>query len=129
MPQHKVSLTYGDPSADGHGISETCYYLSSHSASQILSAVASIERQHSFSFDDFCCDYQDPHLTDEQCDLLLSIGILPGTYCDHDSDNYVEDFTGLYLAIARLALPDLVATSTCLDFDNIDIGGYGMCSC
>lgn len=128
MPQHKISLTYGDPSADGHGISETDYYLSSHSARQIVAAVSSIERHHSFSFDDFCCEYGDTHLTEDQYDLLLSIGILPGAYCDHDYDNYVEDFTGLYLAIARLALPDLVVTPTNLDYDNIDIGGYGMCS-
>ena len=128
MPQHKISLTYGDPSADGHGISVTNYYICSYPTSRIAAAVASIEQQHSFSFDDFCCGYEECYLTDEQCDLLLSVGILPGTYCDQDSDNYVEDFTGLYLAIARLALPDLVATPTCLDYDDIYIGGYGMCS-
>lgn len=129
MLQHKISLTYGDPSADGHGISETDYYICNYPASKIAAAVDTIGKQHSFSFDDFCCEYQECCLTEGQYILLQSLGIPMNHYVQGDTGwMHVDDFTGLYLAIARLALPDLVVTLTCLDYDNLDIGGYGMCS-
>jgi hypothetical protein len=76
-----------------------------------------------------CCEYQECCLTEGQYILLQSLGIPMNHYVQGDTDwLYVDDFTGLYLAIAKLALHDLVATLTCLDYDNLDIGGYGMCS-
>jgi len=50
-------------------------------------------------------------------------------YIDADPDwPCVNDFTGLYLAIAHTQLPDLVTEVIKDDSDNIDIGGYGMFS-
>ena len=128
--QHKISLTYGDPAVDGHGMKDTVHFKSSHTASQISKAVKDVEELHKFSFKgSICSDYGECTLTKEQIALFETMDITVSDYIDADPDwPLVNDFTGLYLAIARTQLPDLVTEIIKDDSDNIDIGGYGMFS-
>ena len=125
---YKISLTYGDPSADGHGISETDYYTTNYSLKKIVEAVAKTEATLGFTFDrDVCCEYEDCSLTVAQAQAFTDVGINVSDYSEDDGE-YVCDFTGLYLAVAKVNLPDLEISFVEDNSDNLDIGGYGLCS-
>ena len=129
---YKISLTYGDPSADGHGMSRTSYFLSNYPASAIEQSVIDVGLTNGFDFSTFCQEYEDCTLPTDTIDTLQSAGVSNIVrYIDIEDGedyHYVEDFTGLYLAIASVGLPDLQVTPTHLDYDAIYIGGYGMLS-
>jgi len=128
--QHKIALTYGDPSADGHGISETDYYISSHTTGRIIDAVKQTERKLGFKWStDICADYQQCCLTQEEFTIFKDAGIAIDDYVDPDPEwRNVHDFSGLYLAVAKFSLPSLKTEFIEDDADVIDIDGYGMCS-
>lgn len=128
MLQYKISLTYGDPSCDGHGMYETDYYYSSHSGPAIEAAIIQSQKDHNWRWDTICRKYEDCFLTEDQNRLFMDLGINVGAYVCYDSDYYVHDFTGLYLAVAKTIIPDLTTEFTEDDSYGIDIGGYGMLS-
>jgi hypothetical protein len=130
MLPYKISLTYGDPSHNGHGMHDVDYYQSSHTTDQIRKAVKAAEKLHKFSFkEDICTSYEECTLTQEQAALFETMGITVSDYVEPDPDwRFVHDFTGLYLAIARTQLPDLVTEFIEDNPDNIYIGGYGVFS-
>jgi len=127
--QHKIALTYGDPYADGHGISETDYYMSSHTTSEIIDAVKQTERKLDFKWSSICADHAQCCLSQEELTMFKDAGISIDDYVDQDPEWLsVHDFSGLYLAVAELSLPDLETEFIKQDADVIDIDGYGMCS-
>ena len=133
MLKYKISLVYGDPSCDGHGMYETDYYYSSHSGPAIEAAILQSQKDHNWDWDCICQDYGQCSLTDDQYALFQKIGVDINSYVEHDDEeeyynNYVHDFTGLYLAVARTIIPDLTTEPIKDDSYGIDIGGYGMLS-
>ena len=119
-----IALTYGDPSCDGHGMSDTDYYESSHSTSQIHKAMLAAQKALNFNWDCVCQEYGDCSLSEEQYNLFKSV-IDVDSYVEDDG-GHVHDFTGLYLALAKTQLPDLVTKFMQITTDSRDIGGYGL---
>ena len=119
-----IALTYGDPSSDGHGMCDTDYYESSHSTTQIYKAMLKAQQTLNFDWDCICQDYGKCCLTEDQYELFKSI-IDIDSYTEGDN-HYVNNFTGLYLALVKTQLPDLVTRYMRITSDSLDIGGYGM---
>ena len=121
-----LRLTYGDPSADGHGMSATDIYLTNYPRSKVKTAVTATERLTGVRFDNLCCDYGESALTEEQVEALKPHLDVEAYIEDDDDYRYVHDFTGLYLAFAKVSLPDLTTDYQEPSGEEIDIGGYGM---
>lgn len=124
--KYKIGLQYGDPSHDGHGMYETDYYWSNYNIHEIQKAFDKIDNEHSINFDNtVCAEYGECTLSEDHKDLFTSIGLNIDKYIEEDG-RYVHDFTGLYLAIAKLGLPDLHTEFIKEDAETISIGGYGL---
>lgn len=124
-----IELIYGDPSSDGHGMSASDSYKSNYKTQDIEKAVAQIEKANNFTFtEDICAEYGECTIDKDRYNQFVSMGIDIGDYVEDYGDDtyYVHNFTGLYLAIAKLALPDLQTEFTKVTTDSLAIGGYGM---
>ena len=119
-----IALSYGDTSCDGHGMSDTDYYESSHTTTQIHKAMLKAQKALNFNWDCVCQEYGDCSLPEGYYDIFKSV-VDVDKYIEDDG-NYVHNFTGLYLALAKTQLPDLVTRYTPITTDSLDIGGYGL---
>lgn len=127
--KHTIHLTYGDPSGDGHGISETETYNSNYKATEIRTAYIKAKAETGFDFDLVASGYEECCLSLPQYNTLAEL-LNVDPYVEHDEDwIQIHDFTGLYLAFVKTQLPDLEVEFQPTNWvDHFDIGGYGMCS-
>ena len=124
-----IELIYGDPSCDGHGMSASDFYRSNYKTKNIAKAVATSEVKHNLFFDkDICAEYGESTINSDIYDQFFAMGIDIASYTEDwgDGEYHVHDFTGLYLAFAKLSLPDLQTEFMEITADSLDIGGYGM---
>lgn len=127
--QYTINLTYGDPSRDGHGISETDSYNSTHNAQALELAVLKTDAKLELDFDNFACEYDDPTVLEEDYSVLAEHIPNINDYIEDDEDRkYITDFTGLYLAYAKISLPELETEHKPREGEYMDIGGYGAVS-
>ena len=126
--KYTLALTYGDPSRDGHGMSETDYYKSNYSSSDVQKAMGKAEKAYNFRFNDVCSDYGKCTLTEEQYDIFANkMKIDLDHFGEEDEDEFrIYDFPGLYLAVIKTQLQDLQVKEKVITNEEIDIGGYGM---
>ena len=121
---YTIGLTYGDPSCDGHGMSETDYYKSNYKTKDIKKAVSKTSQDVGIDFEYICAEYGESYLNEDTYSKLATI--LPvDSYVEEEGYN-VHDFTGLYLAFAKVSLPDLETEFIQITTDTIGIGGYGL---
>lgn len=119
-----IALSYGDPSCDGHGMSDTDHYESSHTTTQIHKAMLKAQKALNFDWDCVCEEYGANGLSEEYYNIFKSV-IDVDSYVEDDGA-FVNNFTGLYLALAKTQLPNLVTKYTAITTDSLDIGGYGL---
>lgn len=126
--KHTLALTYGDPSRDGHGMSETDYFTSNYSSSEVQKAMAKAEKDYNFNFNDVCSEYGERTLTKEQYDIFAnSMKIDLDKLGEEDEDEFlIYDFPGLYLAVVKTQLQDLQVEAKVIPKERIYIGGYGL---
>lgn len=124
--KYKIGLQYGDPSCAGHGMYETDYYWSNYNIHEIQKAFDKIDSENSINFENtVCAEYGECTLSEDHKDLFTSIGLNIDKYIE-ENGRYVHGFTGLYLAIAKLGLPDLQTEFIRENAQTISIGGYGL---
>ena len=127
--QHIIKLTYGDPYCAGHGMHDSDYYRSNYKTKDIAKAVASSEVKYNLFFEkDICAEYGESTINSDIYDQFFAMGLDIASYTEDWEDGvyHVHDFTGLYLAFAKLSLPDLQTEFMAVTDDSIDIGGYGL---
>ena len=126
--KYTLALIYGDPSRDGHGMSETDYFASNYSSSDVQKAMAKAQKDYNFNFNDVCSEYGKRTLTEEQYDIFAnSMKIDLDKLGEEDEDEFIiYDFPGLYLAIVKTQLQDLQVKEKVVTSESINIGGYGM---
>ena len=127
--QYIIKLTYGDPSCAGHGMHDSDYYRSNYKTKDIAKAVAASEAKYNLFFDnDICAEYGESTINSDIYDQFFAMGIDIASYTEDWGNGvyHVHDFTGLYLAFAKLSLPDLQTEFMAVTDDSIDIGGYGL---
>lgn len=126
--RYTLALTYGDPSRDGHGMSETDYYISNYSSSDVQKAITKAEKAYNFNFDAVCSEYGERTLTKEQYDIFANnMKIDLDKLGEEDEDEFlIYDFPGLYLAVVKTQLQDLQVEAKAITKERIYIGGYGL---
>ena len=83
--KYQISLIVGDRWRDGHGMSETVMIQSSHSSSDILSAI-SLARKCIPFLTDLCSNYGDCRIANDDYLRLKELGISMGSFClENDS--------------------------------------------
>lgn len=124
-----IELVYGDPSGGGHGMYDSDFYRSNYKTKDIAEAVASSEIEYNLFFDkDICAKYGESAINSDIYDRFFAMGIDIASYVEDwgDGDYFVHSFTGLYLAFAKLSLPDLQTEYMAITDDSIEIGGCGL---
>ena len=126
--RYTLALTYGDPSRDGHGMSETDYFTSNYSSSDIQKAIIKAQKAYNFNFNDVCSEYGKRTLTEEQYDIFANkLKIDLDKLGEEDEDEFlIYDFPGLYLAVVKTQLQDLQVEAKVIPKERIYIGGYGL---
>ena len=126
--RYTLALTYGDPSRDGHGMSETDYYKSNYSSSDVQKAMVKAEKEYNFNFDAVCSEYGERTLTKEQYNIFANnMKIDLDELGEENEDEFlIYDFPGLYLAIVKTQLQNLQVKEKVVTNESINIGGYGM---
>lgn len=126
--RYTLALTCGDPSRDGHGMSETYYYISNYSSSDIQKAMTKAEKDYNLNFGTVCSEYGERTLTKEQYDIFAnSMKIDLDKLGEEDEDEFlIYDFPGLYLAVVKTQLQDLQVEAKVITKESIYIGGYGL---
>ena len=127
--QYIIELIYGDTTGDGHGMHDSDFYRSNYKTKDIAKAVASSEIEYNLFFDkDICAEYGECTINSDIYDRFFAMGIDIASYIEDWGDDgyFVHSFTGLYLAFAKLSLPDLQTEYMTITDDSIDIGGYGL---
>ena len=126
--KYALALTYGDPSRDGHGMSETDYFTSNYSSSDVQKAMVKAQKAYNFNFNDVCSEYGNRTLTKEQYDIFANkLKINLEALGEEDEDEFIiYDLPGLYLAIVKTQLQDLQVKEKVITNESINIGGYGM---
>lgn len=108
---YKIGFTLGDPSYDGHGMTEEYHILTSHSVEEIEDAYKKATEKLGWNYvKTICRDYEDSTIDIDQIeDLNIKLGIkfdyclddwrLKGLkhdgYCYLDSDTFVGIFFGI----------------------------------
>jgi hypothetical protein len=118
-----IALNYGDPSGDGHGKSATDYYKSNYPTRDIDNAVTKSCEVTGVDFSRICEDYGEDKMHEDTYDTLSKFILIDNFV---DNDKFVHNYTGLYLAFAKISLPDLVTEFYPITNDELDIGGYGL---
>ena len=126
--RYTLALTYGDPSRDGHGMSETDYYKSNYSSSDVQKAMVKAEKEYNFNFDAVCSEYGERTLTKEQYNIFANnMKIDLDELGEENEDEFlIYDFPGLYLAIVKTQLQNLQVKEKVVTNESINIGGYGL---
>ena len=126
--KHTLALTYGDPSRDGHGMSETDYFTSNYSSSDVKKAMIKAQKEYNFNFDAVCSEYGERTLTKEQYNIFANnMKIDLDKLGEEDEDAFIiYDFPGLYLAVVKTQLQDLQVEAKVITKESIYIGGYGL---
>lgn len=127
---HTITLTTGDWSSDGHGITSSHVFATNFTASKIESLHNAACGLHGLEFDTQCEDYEDSSLTEEFIEqaLISFTGQSDALKLIQQAQKHeyisASDFADLYLFIARLVEPTLRWESS--ESDEITIGGYGL---
>jgi len=127
---HKITLTTGDWSSDGHGITSSHVFTTNFSASDIEGLHDAANRLHGLEFDTQCEEYEDSSLTEEFIEqaLVSFTNQEDALRLIKEAQKYeyisAAAFAELYLYIARLVEPTLRWELS--GGDEITIGGYGL---
>lgn len=126
-------ITMGDPSADGHGKSDTFLIGSNLTKNEVLKAYqAGTQLLETDLINDFCADYEDCILPHSFITKLEEFGlpddIVDNLYEEEDDIGYSichDEWVELFLFVCRLGNPifEFKQIDNC-----IDIGGYGLYS-
>jgi hypothetical protein len=137
---HTFTLTMGDPSRDGHNMSDSPFFRCNRTLADVKKAFIRASTTHGLDITRQCQEYEDdkfdekfvknakaafhnrPDLLEWECfnpdpDDRWSGGV--------DTDTFVE----LYLEIAKLADPELEWSEDASNADDHFIGGYGLYNC
>ena len=138
---HKISLTVGDCSGDGHSLSETIYIKSNVDMIALKEAYKVGKNRIQIDVESHCKDYEDNGFPQSAAKRLLKGGKAPEfatpfiqecieeAFDEGDEDNMciysIEVYAILWLCLARIGNPNIT-----IQFDgnypNINIGGYGL---
>ena len=136
---YHMNFTLGDPSADGHGMTEEYHITANHSVKEIEAAVKQFESETKFKISNWAEDYEDNSLPSEDVDDLVELGFIadkeniPGIdACDDDyTFNGTDGYTTFVLdVIIKHYIPDFewdnyeIPNEKTLDC--LDGNGYGL---
>lgn len=120
-------ITFGDVTNDGHG--ETCSFCikSQFSKSEIEKCLDEIYSKTGFNFEEFCCDFEDRSINDEQIEILKNNGIeIDYDECKENGIS-VENFQNILFGLLNKVKPGIAMEI--IDDKNIFIEktwGYGL---
>lgn len=129
-----VQLVTGDPSADGHGKTETILVKTNLSAALLQKAYKKGSKVVGFDFNgNVATDYEDSVIPERYLDSLKHFNLLDEELASelNEGDDYYldgpEEFASIWLGIAKLGNPALEYEIVEPDYENqIEIGGYGL---
>lgn len=123
-----IKLVMGDPSNDGHGISETVLLSTEYTVEQIQGFVESAERALGLKMDDIACEYGEPYISSQHREALILAGIVGSEDFEAwDGMFWVTsvDYLHIYLSLAEMGNGGK-SIGEVLEVGQIDIGGYGL---
>ena len=115
--EYKIYFTLGDPSNDGHGMTEDWYITANHSVREIDNAYRNVTEKLGYDFlADVCSEYEDSKIyleTIDELEVKFNIDIkssfnsyqlkdLEEGYCYIDTD----DFISIFFELIKTELPD-----------------------
>lgn len=131
MVAYTVKIELGDPSGDGHCISENKYFKTNYDKSHLVQAYRVSVSKFGVDLHDVCSNYQDSRIKKELYDKLLSGGFPINEYFAVD-DNYniidADDFSIMVMEFIKVSLPDLTYEIISMDVPSIGSFGYGLYS-
>lgn len=123
-----IKLVMGDPSNDGHGISETVILSTEYTVKQIQDFVRSAERALGLKMEDIAHEYEEPYISSEHREALMLAGVVgPEDFEAWEGNFWVTsaDYLHIYLSLAEMGNGGKPVGEV-LEVEQIDIGGYGL---
>jgi hypothetical protein len=134
---NKLKLIIGDYSGDGHEKSETFYFLSNRTSSEIKEIIEKSNQLTGIDFEHLFSYYEQYELTEEQISTLEEKGIDFSKVIKYSYDEFTEerdeygfstdDAVNLFMEYLKLSDSELIINLTNDDYQEIDISfGYGL---
>lgn len=136
---HTFTLTTGDPSRDGHNMSDSTLFRCNKSLAEVKKSYGLSSKMYSLDLTRQCEDYEDGKFDTEFLEKLraafhnrpdlLGDNWLDPNHPDYDEDELYVDcdlFCQLYLEIAKLLDPELEWEEDNSSSSDLFIGGYGL---
>jgi hypothetical protein len=134
---NKLKLRIGDYSGDGHEKSETFYFLSNRTSSEIKEIIEKSNQLTGIDFEHLFSDYEQYNLTEEEISTLEEKGIDFSKVIKYFYDSFTkerdeygfstDDAVNLFMEYLKLSDSELIINLTNDDYQEIDISfGYGL---
>ena len=131
MVAYTVKIELGDPSGDGHCISQTKLFKTNYDKSHLVQAYRVSVAKFGVDLRKVCSDYQKSEIEKDTYDKLLVGGFPINEYFAVD-DNYniidADDFSIMVMEFIKVSLPDLTYEIISMDVPSIGSFGYGLYS-
>jgi len=130
---HKIKIVIGDPSNDGHGVTESFLFNSNKSLSELKEIYKINSEALGFDLMQYCHEYEDSVIPKEVLDpvcKLLNFDITQYMGGDEFEDGisydlYVDLYVDLFIAILQYGTFGVIMEQI-KETDGWDIGGYGL---
>lgn len=125
-----ITLTLGDWSHDGHGLTKRITIESSLDVKALIKAYQAGIKTSGVDAYEIACDYEDGSLPEDDYNNLVSLGFdVKNLQGDDNVYNLTPDgYTAIWLFIAQLGDPKFTFKRLDNHAANINIGGYGLFS-
>ena len=90
---YHMNFTLGDPSADGHGMTEEFHITANHSVKEIEAAVKQFETETKFKISNWAEEYEDSSLPSEDVDDLVELGFIADKENIPGIDAWEDDYS------------------------------------
>lgn len=131
MVAYTVKIELGDPSGDGHCISENKLFKTNYNQSHLVQAYRVSVAKFGVDLHDVCSNYQDSRIKKDLYDKLLSGGFPINEYFSIEDDYYINDasnFGNMIMEFIKVSLPDLTYETISMEVPSIGSFGYGLYS-
>lgn len=137
---HTFTLTIGDPSRDGHNMSDSYLFRCNKSLADVRKSHGMASKMYSMDLSRQCEEYEDSKFKPKFVESAKAAfhnrpDILQWECLNPDPEDeysgYVEnsEYVELYLEIAKLVDPELEWEDDSTNASDLCIGGYGLYSC
>ena len=106
---HIITFTLGDPSRDGHGLTEDWRIKATHSAKEIDDALTKFKNEFGVDIQDICSDYQCSVIHSDEAEILVKQGVIDKDSLGEDGDYCVDgddDFVSIAMNMVKHYIPD-----------------------